>query len=196
MGQSNNELVNRYISKFISLDETSCEAEAIALGRRGDSGFALLEGLMAASEVDARFWAVRGLWANGSSKAVAKLIEALQDKEEIVRSGAAMALGELKAGAAVQALARLVTGDASASGNYAANALGKIGPPAAAALIEALQNEQPWVRVRAAKALVPIESRQAIGPLFYALEDESYMVRHYAEIALERMGVGQMIYFK
>jgi HEAT repeat protein len=63
-------------------------------------------------------------------------------------------------------------------------------------LIEALKHKQTWVRVRAAKALVPVESRSAIGPLFHALDDDSYLVRHYAEIALVRMGVGQMVYFK
>jgi HEAT repeat protein len=59
-----------------------------------------------------------------------------------------------------------------------------------------VQNKRAWVRARAAKALIPIESRQAIRVLFEALEDESYLVRYYAEMALERMGVGQMVYFR
>jgi HEAT repeat protein len=136
------------------------------------------------------------LWANGSAEAIALLIDRLQDQEEMVRSGAAFALGELKAGAAIAPLLQLLINDSSDSNNHAVDALIKIGQPAAQGLIEALQHKDASVRVRAARALVPIKSRDAIGPLFYAMEDESYMVRHYAEIALERMGVGQMVYFR
>jgi HEAT repeat protein len=152
--------------------------------------------LVAADEADVRFWAVRGLWATDSPEAVAWLIQALQDKDAMVRSGAALALGELKAEAALEALAQLLTTDATESGNHAADALAKIGQPAAQVLITALKNERPWVRVRAAKALIPVESQEAIPALFQALEDESYVVRHHAEEALARLGVGQMVYFR
>lgn len=183
------------IKKFLSGDEKQCEAEAITLGEQGEAGLAALQELLAAESADARFWAVRGGWANGSPKAITWLIEVLQDEVEMVRSGAALALGELKAEAAVEALAQLLTNDPSSTGNHASDALGKIGQAATSALTDALQSDKAWVRVRAAKALVPIEDRASIGPLFQVLEDNSYLVRHYAEIALERMGVGQMVYF-
>jgi HEAT repeat protein len=188
-------MTTELIEKFLSGDETRCEAEAIILGEQGRAGLAALRDLLAADKADPRFWAVRGLWANGSSEAIVLLIEALQDETEMVRSGAALALGELKAEAAVEALSQLLSGDPGSSGNHAGDALGKIGQAATPALSAALQSDKAWVRVRAAKALVPIEDRTAIGPLFHVLEDDSYMVRHYAEIALERMGVGQMVYF-
>jgi HEAT repeat protein len=184
------------IDTFTSADDAACEAAAIQLGQQGSAGLATLTELLAATEADARFWAVRGLWTNGSTAAIEKLIKALSDSEEMVRSGAALALGELKAGTAVEALAQLLCGDASESGNHAADALAKIGQPAAVRLIEAVQDEHSWVRVRAAKALVPVESKQAIPALFAALDDDSYVVRHHAEEALARMGVGQMVYFR
>jgi HEAT repeat protein len=184
------------IRRFSGLDEAACDAEAVALGQKGQAGLPDLIALLAAAEADPRFWAVRGLWVNGSPEAVKILIEALGDESEMVRSGAAYALGTLKAAAAVEALAHLLTNDPSDSGNHAADALAKIGQPAAPALIKALQHEQAWGRVRAAKALVSVESRSAITALFHALEDESYLVRHYAEEALARMGVGQMVYFR
>ena len=71
-----------------------------------------------------------------------------------------------------------------------------MGQAAAPFLIKAMAAEEAWVRVRAARALVPVESKKAIPVLFQALEDESYSVRHYAGEALARMGVGQMVYFK
>jgi hypothetical protein len=188
--------IKELISLFTSKGEAVCEAEAVALGESGAQGLPTLKDLLAVQDADVRFWAVRGLWANGSAEAVELLGQALQDSEEMVRSGAAVALGELKAEAAVDALAHLAGNDPGASGNHAGDALSKIGMPAAPALIKAMQDPHAWVRRRAAKALIPVESKQAIPVLFKALEDESYMVRHYTEIALARMGVGQMVYFK
>ncbi|MCK6630646.1 MAG: HEAT repeat domain-containing protein [Anaerolineae bacterium] len=179
-----------------SADDTACEAAAVTLGQQGESGVAVLADLLVSAESDLRFWAVRGLWANASPEAVTLLIQALADQEELVRSGAALVLGELKAEPAVPELAHLLLTDPTASGNHAADALAKIGPPAAPVLIKALQAEQSWVRVRAAKALVPLESRAAIPALFHALDDDSYMVRHHAAAALARLGVGQMVYFR
>ena len=184
------------IEQFNALDDEACEAEAIVLGQNGQTGLQALQQLLTHHEADLRFWAVRGLWANGSPEAVTMLIETLEDDEEMVRSGAALALGELKAEAAVEALAHLLTADPSASGNHAADALAKIGPPSVQVLIKAMTQEDARVRRRAAKALIPVESKKAIPVLFEALEDESYMVRHYAEEALRRMGVGQMVYFR
>lgn len=184
------------IERFSSADDAACEAAAIALGQQSAAGLAALAELLSAAEADARFWAVRGLWANGSPEAVELLLPGLSDPEEMVRSGAALALGELKAEAAVEALVTLLATDSTESGNHAADALAKIGQPAAEVLVRALQDERPWVRVRAAKALVSVESKQAIPALFRALDDESYVVRHHAEEALARMGVGQMVYFR
>lgn len=167
----------------------------MTLGQQGESGLAVLADLLVSAEPDLRFWAVRGLWANASPEAVTLLIQTLSDQEEMVRSGAALALGELKAEPAVPGLAHLLRADPTESGSHAADALAKIGLPAAPVLIEALQAEQPWVRVRAARALVPLESKAAIPSLFHALDDDSYMVRHHAEAALARLGVGQMVYF-
>ncbi|GAB4441387.1 MAG: hypothetical protein Fur0044_37870 [Anaerolineae bacterium] len=178
-----------------SADDTVCEAAAVTLGQQGESGLAVLADLLVSAEPDLRFWAVRGLWANASPEAVTLLIQTLSDQEEMVRSGAALALGELKAEPAVPGLAHLLRADPTESGSHAADALAKIGLPAAPVLIEALQAEQPWVRVRAARALVPLESKAAIPSLFHALDDDSYMVRHHAEAALARLGVGQMVYF-
>lgn len=184
------------IERFTSADDTACEGTAVMLGGQGTEGLAVLADLLATPEADPRFWAVRGLWANGSPEAVNLLIKVLSDEEEMVRSGAALALGELKAAAAVEALTHLMINDPTPSGNHAADSLTKIGSPAASALTNALQDEHAWVRVRAAKALVSVESKGAIPTLFQALDDESYLVRHHAEEALARMGVGQMVYFR
>ncbi len=188
--------IREFSQRFTTLDEATCEAEAIWLGQQGETGLSVLRKLLASPEIDVRFWAIRGVWANGSPEAVELLIYTLQDEAEMIRSGAALALGELQAEAAVDALAHLLTTDISVCGDHAADALAKIGPPAVPVLIKTMQQDAVWVRRRAAKALVPVESKAAIPVLFEALEDESYLVRGYAEEALKRMGVGEMVYFR
>ncbi|MFQ5613363.1 MAG: HEAT repeat domain-containing protein [Anaerolineae bacterium] len=177
-------------------EDTACEIAAIALGQGGDACLPAVAELLASADADHRFWGVRALWANGSAGARARLIACLKDGCEMVRSGAALSLGELKAPEAVEALGDLLCRDTTQASNHAADALAKIGPPAAPVLIAALGEGRAWVRIRAAKALVPVESKAAIAPLIQALDDESYLVRHYAEEALARLGVGQMVYFK
>lgn len=184
------------LAQFTSADEFACEAAAIKLGQQGAAGLVALVELLSAAQPDLRFWAVRGLWANGSVEASALLVKTLADPEAMVRSGGAYALGELKAEAAIEALTRLVTTDATEAGEHAIDALAKIGQASAPALIKMLSDERAWVRVRVAKALVSLKSKEAIPALLAALDDESYLVRHHAEEALARLGVGQMVYFQ
>ncbi len=173
------------------------ERTAISLGKLGDAGWAAVESLAHAADPDRRFWAVRALWANGSDAAISELLALLNDPDEMVRSAAALALGEMRAETAILDLLTLVETDATSAGNHAADALAKIGTPAAEGLIALLAHPQKFVRLRAAKALVPIESHDAIRPLIDLLDnDPSYLVRHYADVALKKMGVGEMIYFK
>lgn len=179
-----------------STGDEAGESAAIALGKAGDACLSALDELLASDDPDHRFWAVRALWTNGSAEARARLIACLNDDSEMVSSGGALSLGELKAEEAVEALGHLLRHNTTLACNHAADALAKIGQPAAPVLIAALEDDRAWVRIRAAKALVPIESRDAIEPLIRALDDESYLVRHYAEEALARMGVGQMVYFR
>ncbi len=178
-------------------DDTAAEQAAIALGKTGDAGWAAVESLAHAADPDRRFWAVRALWANGSQAAISDLLALLNDPDEIVRSAAALALGEMRAEIAIPDLLTLVETDDTSAGNHAADALAKIGTPAAEGLIALLAHPQKFVRLRAAKALVPIKSHAAIRPLIDLLDnDPSYLVRHYADVALKKMGVGEMVYFK
>ncbi|MEM7348582.1 MAG: HEAT repeat domain-containing protein [Chloroflexota bacterium] len=184
------------LHRFTTSDEITCEQTAISLGENQTDGLQVLTQLMAEPVVDLRFWAIRGLWAHGSPEAIAQIINALQDEDEMIRSGAAVALGEMNAEIAVKALGHALMNDATPSGDHATDALSKMGQVAAPPLIEALAHQAVWARRRAAKALIPVESKKAIPALFNVLDDESYMVRHYAETALARMGVGQMVYFQ
>ena len=52
------------------------------------------------------------------------------------------------------------------------------------------------MRLGTAKKGLTNERKAAIPLLVEALEDRVYVVRQYAEEALTRLGVGQMVYFR
>jgi HEAT repeat protein len=89
--------------------------------------------------------------------------------------------------------ARLADEDTLVAG-IAADALSMIGAPAVPALASMLAHRRPHVRLLAVMALARIRSQDAAAPLFAVLEDPSYLVRHYAQEALESLGLG-MVYF-
>jgi HEAT repeat protein len=171
------------------------EQAALALGALGDAALPPLRNLLRAPDAEHRWWAVRALAALGSPPAVSLLIQALADPDPDARVCAALGLGELKAAEAIAPLCNLLADDSAYVGRIVGNALIQIGPPAIPALIQTLGGSpSPAARAGAARALVPLESHDAIPALFAALDDDSALATHYAERALERMGVG-MVYF-
>ena len=81
-----------------------------------------------------------------------------------------------------------------ASTRVAADSLARIGSPAVPALIAALQAKVTSVRAGAARALCIIQPEEAVPALCAALDDPSAAVTYYAEEALERLGVGLMLF--
>ena len=189
-------MIEQLLDRLNGSDDGDCEASAVALGIMGETALPQLKALLVDGTPDARFWAVRALWVMDTPAAIQTMVGVLDDPDEMVRSGAALALGELKAEIAVERLARLMHEEQGSAGDHAADALSKIGKPAARVLFETLDDTRALVRIRAARALVPIKSHDAIPAIFQALDDDSYLVRHYAQEALSRMGIGQMVYFR
>ncbi len=72
----------------------------------------------------------------------------------------------------------------------AMDTLGRIGAPAVPALVVALENEDPTLRVQAAKILARIgpDARQSVAPLILALDDPDESVRKAAARALGQIG--------
>ena len=122
------------------------------------------------------------------------LIGALADPEPDIRACAALALGQIGAGSAAQALAAGLADESVFVASIAADALRMIGEPAVEALVQMLAAESSHVRLLVVRALGRIKAESAIGPLFSLLEDPSYLVRYYAQEALEALGMG-MVYF-
>jgi HEAT repeat protein len=116
-----------------------------------------------------------------AAPAVPELVKLLSDGEVFVRQKAAAALGAIgpAASEAVPNLAHLAkctepdSMNRTAS-NEALKALGSIGVAAVPALIDALQGEDPQIRIAAASALATIgpDARDAIPALCATLEDD------------------------
>jgi len=122
------------------------------------------------------------------------LKDVLNDGDPDLRACAALALGRIRDASAAPALATRL-GDASAFvASIAADALSLIGEPAVETLAESLASPEPHTRLLAVRALSRIKSQEAIGPLFGVLQDPSYLVRYYAQEALEALGVGMVLF--
>lgn len=167
-----------------------------ALGKITEADLPALREAAATRESETRALAATALGVIASDDAVRALLPLAADPDANVRAAAFHALGQQRAAEAITPL-MFALGDRSPFlTRLATDALIQIGAPAVPALIEALDREvEPHVRVNLARALALIADARAIPALFRALDDESHMVEHWADVGLEKMGVGQ-VYFK
>jgi HEAT repeat protein len=184
------------LAALLAGDEEEKEAAAAELINAGRSALPGLQTALAAGDADARWWATRVLAEIPGPEAPQSLLATLADPDEDVRVCAVMALGERRAEIAVEPLLALMAARNAYLRRHIGDALSKIGEPAVRGLIEALQAPFPGMRAEAARALVRIESQQAIPALIKALDDPEPSVEYYAWEALQRMGVGTMVFFK
>jgi len=176
-------------------DEERAQAAALTLGRMGEAALPLLRSLAASPRTDTRWWAARALAETRTPAAVPLLTRLSRDPDEDVRACAVLALGELRCPEVIEPLVTALQDSSGYVARLAGNALIHLGEWAVPALIEVLEIGPPRARVNAARALAALEAREAIPALIRALEDPSALVVHYAEEALEKLGVG-MIFFQ
>jgi HEAT repeat protein len=199
------DLTQVVLDAIVAGDDEACEAAVQAFARRPRL-LPALRPLLASSDPDERWWAVRGLALIGGEEAAGLLISALGDADEATRCAAALGLGQNGSTASVPALAERLADPSGWVRDSAADALAMIGEPAAPALVAALRDAPDGVRVRAASALRRIVTRaersrirpdmdmqsplgQAVGALFRALQDPNYLVRQHAYAALDGLGL-------
>jgi len=121
--------------------------------------------------------------------AVEPLIVALKDNDDLVRSYAAEALGNIGDPRAVEPLINVLKDDNKWwVREKAAKALGEIGDAAIDPLIVALKDNDIGVRENAAEALGEIGDARAVEPLMVALKDNDSRVRFSAAKALGEIG--------
>jgi HEAT repeat protein len=186
---------NTLFDALTSGDDDRAEAAARALGQLGDEVMLRLRELLSHPDPDRRWWATRALAEVNSDAAAAALIDSCADPDADVRACAihALGLGGERAGGAIPVLIQHLSDSSAYVGQLAADSLALIGKHATPALIEALKTGTPSVRGRAARALSQIADLKSIPALIAALDDESPIVEYYADIALQKMGVGTIL---
>jgi HEAT repeat protein len=195
-----------FLDSVAAGDDARTEEAALALGRHpveldGVSQQSLEDAvppplcdLLADADPDHRWWAARALAAIGTKAAKNLLVTALADADRDVRACAAQGLGELGAEEAVAGLMGCLADPSPFLSRIAADSLARIGLPAVPALIAALEDGETLTRAGAARALSIIQPEEAVPALCAALDDPSAIVTHYAEEALERMGIGLVLF--
>jgi HEAT repeat protein len=176
-------------------DDVRAEAAALALASLPPQQvLASLRDLLAAPDVDTRWWAVRALASISHPEAPGLLTQALLDADASVRQCAALGLRLHPDPMAVPALANALYDSDSLVTGLAADALAAIGAPAVPALLEVLQSGSRAARLPAVRALAAIGDTRSIPALFEALDEDSALVEYWASEGLERMGVGMSFF--
>jgi HEAT repeat protein len=189
-----NDHLQAFVDAVAAGDETQAEAYAVVLRQVGDEALPVLRDALATADPDRRWWAVRALAAVGTDAAIQLLIPALDDVDPDVRACAVVALSTLRPQEAVEPLVARLSDPSAYVGRLTADALAQFGQPAVQALVDALEAGDTAARAGAARALSAIQSEESIPALYQALEDRSAVVSYYAEEALERMGVGIVLF--
>jgi HEAT repeat protein len=189
-----NKELDELLQTLSSGEENAREAAAMTISRFGAAAIEPLAEMLGSGEADVRWWAARTLAEVGADGAVGPLLGALRDPDPDLRACVALALGRIGEGTAALAVAARLADESAFVAGIAADALAMIGEPAVGPLEEALAYDNAHTRLLAVRALGRIRAQSAITPLFGALEDPSYLVRYYAQEALEAHGVG-MVFF-
>jgi len=123
------------------------------------------------------------------TKATDALIAVLDDPSPLVRSEAAMSLGDLGGEAAVTPLVACIDDASNLVREAATLSLGKLGFDSAfEPVVAALKHEHADVRFQAANALVEFGAERALAPLLAGLADEDAEVVSAVALALGSLG--------
>lgn len=162
-------------------------------GTAQDSVARLIERLeLEEDDGESRINAARRLGERGDRSAIPALIRALRADDFNLREAAAVALGKLRAASAVVGLLEALRwgrpGPFGGGSTVFLNAIREIGPAAVPVLIDALNDEEPRMRLHIVDLLRDLGDPEAVLALTAALRDPEWRVRWKAADALGRMG--------
>jgi len=180
------------LADLTSGDETRAESAVPGLVEAGEAAFPALRDLLKSPDTDHRWWALRTL--AGSPRAWTEwLLPLLNDSVPEVRQAAALGLCSHPDETAIAPLVQALSDPDSMVSSLACNALTVIGKSAVPALLEISRDAPQMARINAVRALAEIGDYNAIPALMAALEDDSVVIKHWAEEGLERLGLN-MVY--
>ena len=188
--------MDELIADLTSGDDNLAEAAMYKLAALGAEAAPLLRELAVSSDPDQRWWAVSTL-AQMEAVDADWLLTALEDDSVEVQQAAVLGLTNHPYPKAASALLELLPSPNSILRNLAMNALSTLGKDATPGLLQFLDEHkaQDAARLSAIRALANVGDYQAIPALMAALEEESALIRHWAEEGLVKLGL-DMVYMK
>jgi HEAT repeat protein len=186
--------LHAFLDAVVAGNDKQTEESSVALREAGDEVTPALRDVLADLDPDRRFWAVRALSAVGTDAAIRHLITALEDVDPDVRACAVVALSKLKPEEAIEPLVARLSDRSAYVARLTADGLAQFGQLAVDTLISTLEDGDTAARAGAARALGAIRPEEAIPALYQALDDPSAFVTYYANEALEKMGLGIVLF--
>jgi len=187
-------LQEKLLAELTSGDEARAEAAALQLAEAGERALHALEPILDSEDLDHRWWAVRTLGQMDAPR-IDWLVKALGDGSGEVRAAAALALVTHPAEEAAPALVEALQDEDSIVAILAVNALIAIGQAAVPALLDAFPSMNQRGRIQNMRALAELRDHRAIRLMVKTIEEDSAMLRYWAEAGLERLGLN-MVYVK
>lgn len=181
-----------FLSDLTSGDDRLAENALEMIKDLNSAALPALLNLQKSSGTDSRWWATVALSKIKDVRCQEALCRALNDPDCSIRQAAALGLSHQPTPSAIPALVALLGDPDRIMARLASDALSAIGSESVSPLTIALRDEDPSVRIEAARALSKIEDGAAIPALFAALTDPSRMVAYWAEEGLNRQGMGMV----
>jgi HEAT repeat protein len=185
------------LSDLLSGDDERAEAAARELAQHSQESLPELYKLLASTDVEHRWWAVRAIaGCEPAEQTTRHLLAALEDQSSEVRQAAALAFCHRPDSQATPALLRALSDPDTMVASMAGKALALLNSDAIPALTAALESERnPAARREIVRALAEIGDPAALPALMQALESDSALLQYWAEHGLEKLGLG-MVYLK
>jgi len=160
----------------------------------GQEALPVLANLLTSCYADVRWWATWALAEMADPRATHLLRQSLHDTDIAVRQAAALSLRQHPDPQAIPDLISALTEGDSILLHLVSVALAAIGKEAVPALLPVLENESRPARLAAARALATINDERSIPALYTALGDDSALVKHWANVGLERVVSDMILY--
>lgn len=188
------DLKSRLFAELRGGNERLSQAAVVQIAALGESVLSDLEEMLADSEEEGRWWAVRVLAEMDLPSSRDMIHSALDDEEESVRQCAVLALREHPQPETLSKLIEMLDTGETLTRRLVGDALIALGPQAVPSLLKTLESGSTRAQVEAARALAKIGDTRAVPALYRLLDADSALLSYWAEEGLERMGVG-MVFF-
>jgi HEAT repeat protein len=187
-------MLDDLLKAILSGDDQAAEMAVLDLQSHGTAIVPQLITSYHSDEIEKRWWAIRALSMISDEQARNTIKAALKDRSIAVQQCAALALREQPSLDAIPELIEFLGSKDPLLARLAGDALIASGENATDPLLSFLERAGNQGKREAIRALALIGDRRSIGPLFNMIENDSALAEYWAEIGLDKMGVGMAFF--